>query len=459
MKARGGPTGREVVPAVSKRSVSPARIAAFEILRRVEEDGAYASVLLAGSDDDMRPDDRSLCYELVMGVLRWQLWLDALITHFADRKAESLDKPIRRALRMGLYELRFLTRIPVSATVNETVNLAYMARVRSAAGFVNAVLRRATRETDYDPTAEIEDPLERLAIATSHPVWLIDRWVKTFGREKAEEFARANNEAPPTALRVNLTRAEEKSVLSGLRAAGAIITPSRIAPGAWRVADANAMVRELSNNGSIYLQDEASQLVAYVLGARPGDSVLDVCAAPGSKTTHIAELEPKVALVIAGDLYEHRLRIVADTAMRLGTRQIDALVLDANATLPIRDQSVDRVLVDAPCSGTGTLRRNPEIRWRISAQDVSSLAARQSRILANSAATVRVGGKLVYSTCSVEVDENEDVVEAFLFSHRDFTQVPVDADGLSKSKHGSVRTWPQLNGADGFFISAFEKRV
>src|SRR6266850_2142004 len=191
MKSRGVPARKETRDIDVTRSISPARSKAFEILRRVEEDQAYASILLAVRDDEMRPDDRALCYELVMGILRWQLWLDALIDYYAERKAENLDKPIRRALRIGLYELGFLSRIPPSATVNEAVNLAYRARKRSASGFVNAVLRRAIREEGFDPSDGITDPVARISVATSHPEWLIDRWTNAFGLRDAEAFARS----------------------------------------------------------------------------------------------------------------------------------------------------------------------------------------------------------------------------------------------------------------------------
>jgi 16S rRNA (cytosine967-C5)-methyltransferase len=459
MKARGGPAGREMAPSGSSRIVSPARSAAFEILRRVEDDAAFASVLLAASDDEIRPDDRALCYELVMGVLRWQLWLDALIDHYAERKAESLDKPIRRALRMGLYELRFLSRIPHSATVNEAVNLAYLARVRSASGFVNAVLRRAIREENYDPAEQVDDPIVRLSVATSHPVWLIDRWVKALGIREAEDFARSNNEAPPVSFRVIDGSEEEQGVLMALSDAGASVSRSRIARSAWRVDGAATTVRKLAAEGRIYLQDEASQLVGLVLEAQACESILDVCAAPGSKTTHIAALAPESAFIIAGDLYEHRLRTVVETTSRVHAKRVSVLVHDAIVGLPFRDKSFDRVLVDAPCSGTGTLRRNPEIKWRISAQDIFDMAERQGRILANAARVVRTGGRLVYSTCSIEPDENEDVVLAFLQDHKDFTQVVVNVDGMLPSVDGSVRTWTHRDGTDGFFIAAFERRA
>jgi 16S rRNA (cytosine967-C5)-methyltransferase len=444
------------------RIVSPARLAAFEVLRRVEEEGAFASVLLAALDEKkMRADDRALCYELVLGVLRRQLWLDHLIERFAARDASRLDAPVRRALRLALYQLRFLSRIPPSAIVNEAVNQAYRSRVSSAAGFINAVLRRAIKEPQYDPSQAINDPLERLAVETSHPQWLIERWTSAFGFDLTKAFARANGEAPPVAFRIVAARAQEENldVLENLRAAGGSLTPSRIAPGAWRISGASARLRELAQEGLIYVQDEASQLAAHLLDARAGERVLDVCAAPGSKTTYIADRAGGAVSIVAGDLYLQRLRTVLESGARQGSRSLAAAVYDATVPLPFADGSFDCVLVDAPCTGTGTLRRNPEIRWRISPSDVAELSERQSAILANAAKTVRSGGgRLLYSTCSVEPEENEAVVASFLEENGAFRQISVDAPEGLRSGDGAVRTWPQRDGADGFFIAAFERR-
>ncbi len=442
------------------RVVSPARLAAFEVLRRVDEEGAFASVLLASLDQEkMRADDRALCYEMVLGVLRRQLWLDHLIERFAARDASRLDAPVRRALRLALYQLRFLSRIPSSAVVNEAVNLAYRSRVSSAAGFINAVLRRATKEPGYDPSQAIGDPLERLAVETSHPQWLIERWTSAFGFDVTKAFARANGEAPPTAFRLVAARAPENlDVLENLRAAGGLLTPSQIAPGTWRISGASIRLRELAHEGLIYVQDEASQLAAHLLDAQAGERVLDVCAAPGSKTTYIADRAGGAASIVAGDLYEQRLRTVLESGARQRSRSLVAVVYDATLPLPFADGSFDRVLVDAPCTGTGTLRRNPEIRWRISPSDVAELSERQSAILGHAAKSVRSGGRLLYSTCSIEPEENEAVVASFLEENGDFRQISVDVPELLRSGDQSVRTWPQRDGADGFFIAAFERR-
>jgi 16S rRNA (cytosine967-C5)-methyltransferase len=454
--------GRAVGGAKVVRRVSAARRAAFEALRRVEEESAFASVLLAHMAHELRADDRALCYELTLGVLRWQLWLDALITHYASRDAATLDAPVRRALRLGLYQLRFLSRVPQSAAVNESVNLAHEHGLRSAAGFINAVLRRATREPDFDPASLGRDELERVSISTSHPPWLVARWAAEFGADVAEQIARANNRTPPVAFRVNALRATESEVIEKLRAAGVEVAASKIAPGAWRVAAGTGgeALRALAAEGIVYTQDEASQLVGHLVGARAGESVLDVCAAPGSKATQIALMTKDRARVVACDVYSHRLRAVAESAARQGIESILTVALDAEESqLPFAAGSFARVLVDAPCTGTGTLRHNPEIRWRITPADVEELAARQARILANAARVVSRGGRLVYSTCSLEREENEAIIASFLAGHTDFQQVKADALAELLTPTGAARTFPHRDDTDGFFVAVLERGV
>ena len=441
--------------------VSPARLAAFEILLRVEA-GAYATVLLASKEPELKPSDRALCHELVLGVLRRQLWLDRLIEYFANRKVAELDVAVRIVLRLGLYQLRFLSRVPASAAVNESVNLVYFARLRSAGGLVNAVLRRATREPQVDPASTINDPVERVAVAASHPLWLIEHWTKAFGAAETEAFARANNEPAPVAFRVVNGRAQEAEVCERLRQSGAELVPSKVAKGAWRITGAGSLLAQLVAAGELYLQDEASQLVAQMLDARPGQRVLDLCAAPGSKTTQIADQclksGPGSPLIVASDLHEHRLRTVVSSAKLHGSTNIHCLALDGLQPFPLAEMAFDRVLVDAPCSGTGTLRHNPEIRWRISPADIQDLSRRQKQLLFNAARVVKPGGRLIYSTCSVEPDENEDVVQAFLENNETFRlgQLPLESSLLTPS--GAARTWPQREGTDGFFICAFERK-
>lgn len=425
------------------REISPARLAAFNILREVEK-GAFSSVLLAAEEPHLKPADRALCHELVLGVLRWQVHLDKIIEHFSKRRIASLDQAVRIALRLGLYQLRFLTRIPESAAVNESVSLVRIVRLSSATAFVNAVLRRAIREAEYDPAATVSDPLERLAVKTSHPVWLIDRWARSFGVADAEAFAAANNVVPPTAFRVVSRKASGPEVVAKLRAAGATLERSEVVEGAWRVSGATSLLRELSAAGEIYLQDEASQLVAQVVDAKPGERVLDLCAAPGGKTTQIADRSDDRALVVAGDLSATRMATIVATMRLHDLNSVKPVLLDATEQLPFAPRSFDKVLVDAPCSGTGTFRRNPEIRWRLSPDDIASLAEQQKRILRRAVEMVKPGGRLIYSTCSVEYDENEQVIQDVLASDDRFRPL------------NTTRTWPHREGSDGFFISVFE---
>lgn len=423
------------------KDISPARLAAFNILQQVET-GAFSSVLLASEEPRLQPADRALCHELVLGVLRWQRYLDKIVEHFSKRRSESLDPAVRIALRLGLYQVRFLTRIPASAAVNESVSLVRVARLSSATAFVNALLRRAIREAEYDPAAEVSDPLERLAVQTSHPRWLIDRWVKSFGIAEAGAFAKANNIVPPTAFRIVSTKAHESEVLSKLSEAGATLESSNVAQDAWRVSGATALLRELSAAGEIYLQDEASQLVAQIVDAKPGERLLDLCAAPGGKTAQIADRSG--AFLVAADLSAARMDTIKATMRLHELESISPVLLDATEQLPFAPRSFDKVLVDAPCSGTGTLRRNPEIRWRLSPADFATLAEQQKQILRRAVEMVKPGGHLIYSTCSVEYDENEEVIQDVLANDDRFRPL------------NTIRTWPHREGSDGFFIAIFE---
>lgn len=427
------------------KEVSPARLAAFNILQQVEA-GAFSSILLAAEEPKLQPADRALCHELVLGVLRRQLFLDKIIEHSSKRRIESLDSAVRIALRLGLYQLRFLTRIPASAAVNESVSLVRAARLSSATAFVNAVLRRAIREAEYDPTAQVSDALEKIAVQTSHPVWLIERWAKAFGIAEAEAFAQANNVVPPTAFRVVTTRADQADVLAKLRQAGATIEQSQVAEEAWRVSGATTVLRELSTAGQVYLQDEASQLVAQMLDVKPGERVLDLCAAPGGKTTLIADRARNEATIIAADRSATRMETVIATSSLHELKAITPVILDAAEQLPFKPGVFDKVLVDAPCSGTGTLRRNPEIRWRLSAVDIDTFAEKQKQILSRAADAVKPDGRLVYSTCSVEREENEAVIHETLARDKRFHLLD------------SQRTWPQRQGCDGFFIAILQIR-
>jgi 16S rRNA (cytosine967-C5)-methyltransferase len=456
--------------------VSPARRAAFEILRRVEQESAYSSALLAAFGDELNSKDRALTHELVLGVLRHRLWLDHTIEHFAGRRLTKLDPAVVLALRLGLYQLRFLSRIPPSAAVNESVNLVRFAKLKSAASFANGVLRQATREPEYDPAANVDDPIERLTIQTSHPRWLIERWVSQFGFAEAGALARANNNPAPIAFRFTArayAQNHSENLLNELRSAGVEIRPSSIARNSWRLVRSKsnedgqyatephgrmpALLRRLSEDGLIYFQDEGSQLVAQLIGAQTRERVLDVCAAPGSKSTLMAAEAPE-ATIFAGDLYEHRAGTIKQFASQQQARNIHLIVYDATQELPFTNRLFDRVLVDAPCSGTGTLRHNPEIRWRLEASDITELSAKQKRILTNAAAMVRRDGILIYSTCSLETEENETIASDFCKMHPDFAVSELNIPATLSASDGGFRIWPHRDDTDGFFVKAFQRK-
>ena len=458
--------------------ISAARLAAFEILLKIAAEKAFSSILLPLYEENLKSDDRALCHELTLGVLRNQTFLDAHIEHFSGKKLDKLDLAVKIILRIGIYQLKFLTKIPARAAVNESVNLVYLAKKRSAAGFVNAVLRKCERESHFNPLDSISDPLERLAVETSHPRWLLEKWQENFGFHETAKLARANNHAPPTVFRLTSDDGAS-SVLTELQSDGAILSKSKIAPDAWRIENGKTQkLRELVATGQIYLQDEASQLVAHVASPEVGNAgnFLDVCAAPGSKTTFIARrsllIQDKLVsdtqqsnpdlkvenLQVAGDFSAPRIRILREAISKYASNQVEIVRYDATQSLPFAAHSFDIVLVDAPCSGTGTIRHNPEIRWHLEKNDLALLADKQLRILMNAAALVKTGARLVYSTCSLELEEGEEVVRRFLSKNDDFEVIKITLLESLTIEQGFARTFPQRGETDGFFISVMKRR-
>lgn len=448
-------------PKQARESVSPARQRAYDILLRVETERAYAAPLIAASgDSELSREDRALAQEIVLGVLRLRLSLDYFIQLYSERPLARLDTPVLIALRIGLYQLRNLTRIPKSAAVNESVKLVRRSGTASAAGLVNAVLRKAARHPSEKPGDGIADPIERASVELSHPRWMLEHWQASLGADEARRFALANNTAPTTSFRVNTLRASIDEVLSDLNTKGVTVRASQLVGGAFVVESGSArLVNEAARLGLLYVQDEASQLVSILLEPRSGHRVLDLCAAPGSKSSHIAALTKDQAWIIASDLHPHRLRVLAATCERLGVTSIDSIAVDATQPLPFIEsaQTFDRVLLDAPCSGTGTLRSNPEIKWRLAVADLTRLAELQFRLLERAGAAVALAGRLVYSTCSIEREENEEVVSRFLAGNVAFKVVRPNSHADLITSDGFVRTFPHKHGCDGFFAAVLER--
>jgi 16S rRNA (cytosine967-C5)-methyltransferase len=455
--------------------VAPARLAAFEILTRVATEGAYASNLLASSRyDHLSSADHALAQELTLGVLRWQAQFDFFIEYFTKRKLTKLDLEVILALRLGLYQLQFLDRIPAHAAINESVNLVKLHKKQSAAPMVNAVLRavqRAGKEELARLIATIREPLEKLSVETSHPKWLLQRWSYRWGEDEARRLAIANNHAPVTAFRFNARAQSEAATREWLSDHQIQFRAATMAPNA-AVLEAGSFSAnaEPMQQGWIYLQDEASQLVAHLLAnhfkSQIGDlRAIDLCAAPGSKTSLLASLLPENALIVACDWHAHRLQTMRELTARAQISNVQLLQLDATKPLPFAKAEFDLVLVDAPCSGLGTLQRHPEIKWRVTEAKINELATLQQQLLANAATQVQAGGRLVYSVCSTEPEEGEEVIAAFRASHPEFrdvtrerlTELGVDAPELLTPTFGA-RTFPHRQGCEGFFVCVLWKQ-
>jgi 16S rRNA (cytosine967-C5)-methyltransferase len=453
--------------------VSVARKIAYEVLRRVEAEGAYASDLLhAELTAELRAEDAGLATELVLGVLRWRRLLDFLLERSLKKPVGRLDLPVALALRMGLYQLRFLARVPARAAVNESVELVKRARKTSAATLVNAVLRRTAGE-DGTPAAEFVPAdiagAERLGILHSHPTWMVERWLGRFGEKRTVALLEANNRAPRLSCALHdLKRKEE--IFGGLRSAGLRIEPGQILQSAFAVNGGSPTRTAAFREGAISIQDEASQVVPLLLGVRVGERVLDLCAAPGGKTAALVRAAGAGGTVIAADRHAHRLLAMREQLKRLRLVSVRLVELDAARRLPF-GVFFDRILVDAPCSGTGTLGRHPEIRWRLRPEQLAEFHSLQSALLKSALERLAPGGTLVYSTCSLEVEENERVVEDVL---RDVSGVrrvglgePTGAlkgklvEGLDTGglfdRAGCFRTLPGVQDTDGFFAAALEK--
>jgi 16S rRNA (cytosine967-C5)-methyltransferase len=441
--------------------VSPARLAAFDILRRVESESAYASALLARlPESGLSQADHALAQEIVLGVLRWLRSLDYFIERYSERSVRRIDLSVLISLRMGIYQLRHLSRVPHSAAVNESVNLVKRAGAASAAGLVNAVLRKAARLTGERPGADLADPVERASIELSHPPWMLERWRGWLGDDETRALALANNAPAALAFRVNTLQYSTAEVIAELAHAGITVRESDLSAGAFVVASGpSPVIAQAARRGLIYIQDQASQLVSLLLDPQRGHRVLDLCAAPGSKSSHIASLTFGQAWIVACDLHPHRLAILNSACRKLGIVSIDTVALDATRPLPFIEsaQKFERVLVDAPCSGTGTLRANPEIKWRLSLADIAGLSKLQLNLLQNAATAAAPGGRLVYSTCSMEPEENEEVVRQFLAGNKSFHAIEPPARADLITADGYVRTFPHRHGSDGFFAAVLEK--
>jgi 16S rRNA (cytosine967-C5)-methyltransferase len=466
--------------------ISPARAAAFDILLRIEQQDAYASELLHASPySKLSSVDHGLATELVMGVLRWRSLLDEQISPFSSKAIEKLDLEVLTALRLGAYQLTSLDRVPERAAVHESVEMVKRARKKSAVPFANAVLRKLAGSASTARSAgengavsgaldwcfaqnakpslsDSVQPAAELSQKLAHPLWLVERWAREFGLDAACQISCYDQRAPEVAVRVPDPAVEEE-----LRQDGIDLAPGRLLASARRVRAGNVSATRAFAEGRVAIQDEASQLVGLLAGK--GSKILDCCAAPGGKTRVLAEQNPESS-IIALELHPHRARLLRKLVTAKNVEVINSDVRQFPSST-----SFDRILVDVPCSGTGTLAHNPEIKWRLKPEDLADLHRRQLEILQAAMRLVVPGGRLVYSTCSLEREENEEAVEAALAdeplrSSFFLLNCRLELEGLRKDGHLAwenidsllsrqfVRTIPGVHPCDGFFVAILQRK-
>ncbi len=435
------------------------REAALEVIQAVEKNQSYSNLLLNHVIETSRlsSPDKGLLTEITYGTLQRKYTLDYFLKPFLKKKVESW---VQNLLRLSLYQMIYLDKIPDRAVLFEAVEIAKKRGHRGISGMVNGVLRAVQRE-GVRSLDLIKDPVERLSIETSHPLWMVKRWTSQFGFEKTKKMCEANLLAPLQTARVNLTRTTREEALELLTEEGYQVQGSVFIPEAIQSLKGNLAHSQAFKNGLITIQDESSMMVAYALNILPGQHILDCCAAPGGKTAHIAEKLNKTGDVTALDLHEHKVKLIQENASRLGLDNINAMALDSRkAGECFKENSFDRVLVDAPCSGLGVLRRKPDIKYRKSLEDMEQLQKIQQEILHQAAKLLKENGLMVYSTCTVDKLENESTVEAFLDKHEDFELYSLNVPEPIKPfvKQNMLQIFPQDFGGDGFFIACFRKK-
>lgn len=441
------------------------RATAMDLLVTIEKNQSYSNLLLNSTieKNELSPKDIGLLTELTYGTLQRRMALDFFLKPFI-KDSKKLADWILHLLRLTLYQMVYLDKIPDRAAIYEAVEIAKKRGHKGIASLVNGVLRSIQREGL--PSFEIiADPIERLSLETSHPKWLVTRWVNQFGYDKTKEMCEMNLTAPLQTARVNLTRISRDECIALLEEDGFQIEKSSIIPEAIRCLKGNLASTLAFKYGMLTIQDESSMLASYALGVKENQSVLDACAAPGGKSTHIAEKMGNSGEVISIDLHEHKVKLINDNARRLGLENIDTVVMDSRQVgEQFKEESFDRILLDAPCSGLGVMRRKPDMKYTKTEQDVERLSSIQQKLLQSVSPLLKKGGILVYSTCTVDREENEKTVAEFLQKNPQFEGDTTFKDRMPEAvqsliKGYDLQIFPQDFGSDGFYIAVLRKKV
>lgn len=443
------------------------RETALKILFEINKSGAYSNIALNKNLEDNKLSnlDRAFITELVYGSLKWKLSIDYIIDQFSSVKIKKLSPWILNILRLGVYQLVYMSKIPESAACNESVNLAKRYGHSASSRYVNAVLRNVARSRDkVEYPDKSKDLSTYLSIKYSHPEWMVKKWLERFGGHFTEELLESNNETAPLTVRVNTLKANKEELQTELNKEGFETEPARYLENALTIKNPSSIIKMGAFiKGLFQVQDESSMMVGQILDPKPGQLFIDVCSAPGGKATHIAQLMQNKGQVIARDVHEHKIKLIKEAALRLGIDIINAEVFDALEQDLSLTGKADGVLVDAPCTGFGIIRRKPDIKWTRNINDLDEIVKLQEKILNTASGYVKAGGVLVYSTCTIEPKENEELVKRFLRDNKEFELEDISAllpDGLVKdsAKEGYIQLYPNIDGIDGFFISKMRKR-
>jgi len=445
-------------------SVDKVREEALKIIIKIFDDKSYSNILLKNLKQKYSPLDRAFITEIVYGTVKWKLKIDYIINSLSKIKVEKISASILNILRMGIYQIGFMDKVPQPAAVNECVKLAKKYGNAGAAKYVNAVLRNYCRNMECINFPERDsDAVKYMSVMYSYPEWIVKTLIDEFGKEFTEEYLIASNAIPPLTVRVNNLKIDKnilKEILSqkGIEVfEGAYIDDALVLKGVSGIENL-----EEYKKGYLTVQDESSMIAALVLDPKPGEFIMDVCSAPGTKATYFGELMNNKGRIISGDINESKLKLVRDNCSRLGITIVETLKNDASKTMPEFLGKADKVLVDAPCSGLGIMRKKPEIRWNRGIMDLKAIQAIQLSIINASSKYVKTGGVLVYSTCTILKNENLGIVNNFISNNKDFVLEDIShfiPDKLKKesSEKGYIELYPHIDGIDGFFIARLRK--
>lgn len=452
----------------------PVRMLAWKILQEIERASSFADWVFDQAffqSSDLKSRDRAMISEMVMGTLRWRGKLDAHLQQALKSADKKVDPRLLQLLRLGAYQVLFMDRVPESAAVNESVRLAKaLFKNQGIAGFVNALLRSVIRNKNQDFSPPLaKRPVDHIVQSFSHPPWLAERWVKEFGPEVALRICAANNQKPPFTIRTNTLKITREALQRRLQEAGILAQATLHSPDGLALPKTPGPTKDpLFQEGMYFIQDESSQMIPFLLEPQPGERILDACAAPGGKTTHLAQLMENRGRIFALDLMGSKLALIRENCHRLGITMVQVIEGDATQLLPFPEGTdFHRLLVDAPCTGLGILHRNPEAKWRRRPEDIPRLAKVQAAILGRTSPWLKPGGVLVYSTCTMTPEENDGVIETFLALHPEFERedlsktAPPFMRPLVDSK-GFFRTYPERvmdesGRMDGFFAARLRK--